>query len=238
LTLGGIATLIASRILATKQRVVEGSAEGGPTREDDPKQPPVPAPKPEPQPKPSAKGKPKPIAVGKRGDPTIEALLAEMGVMFRDAGINTQQISPAEVTVMPKTPGPAYAIPPRHLWSRMVQTLVTVVQPMRTELGFPMSYRGYRPPDYNKAVEGARNSRHIYFEGVDVRPAGAANTSANRRLLALTAARMYLTLPKALKMGFGAYGAPTPSNIHVDTGFSHRDWREADHYIAQVADVA
>lgn len=231
-----LTAFFASMWAAVKRRKGDGddASQGGPTKED-PDDPQVPEPKPKPDPKPT--GEPEPIAVGQPGDPEIASLLDEMRTMFRDAGINTDQLSPYEVTVMPKTPNKTVAIPPREFWPRMVQTLVNVVQPLRTRMGIPFMLRGYRPPDYNAAVGGASNSRHIYFEGVDIYLVGPENTSQNRRKLALEAARIYLQAPSSLRMGFGAYGKPSPSNIHVDTGWKKRTWREAPYYIQQVKAV-
>lgn len=192
----------------------------------------------EPSSGPATGGKPQPIAVGLPSDPEVGALLAEMDALFESYGVDTSLMSAREVTRMPKAQNQASAIPPRAYWKRMAKTLRDVVMPLRLEMGIPFQLRGYRPPDYNEAVGGVAGSRHQWFEGLDIYLSGPQNTAANRRLLGLRSAQLFLAKGNALKMGFGAYGAPTPSNVHLGTGYSKRTWREAGHYIAKAQTVS
>ncbi len=173
------------------------------------------------------------LAAGPASDPEIAALLTELGAYLEGRGVDMTLTSPEELTRMNTG---AHAIPPRALWPNIVPTLILWQETVRRPLGFPMKLGGYRPYDYNKAVGGARRSQHQWFAALDIRPVGDHNTAANRRKLGLVGARVYLESPADLRVGFGAYGAPTPGNIHLDTGFDHRTWREADHYVDLVAD--
>lgn len=221
---GGIGAIMLGLLWKLRQKIT--NAEGGPTEEFDPSKPPVSPPDADPE---SNKKPPDPLAVGVPGkDPEIDALLEEMDAYFREAGIDTSKMSAYEVTLMRKTPSKAVAIPPRAYWGRMRRTLAEVVMPLRNQLGFKFRFGGYRPKDYNAAVGGASGSRHMYFEGVDIRP--DPYTGENRRALALAGAQMWNAAPKSLKMGLGVYGKNTPSNIHVDTGYSRRRWRDAKHW--------
>lgn len=165
----------------------------------------------------------KPIAVGPSTDPKIAAYLKSLGIVMQQGGVNTSWFSPAEVTVMPKTPGRAIAIPPQEYWPRMVRTIVKVAQPLRQELGVPFGLGGYRPPDYNKAVGGAPGSRHQWFEALDIRAAGHTEE------LKLAAARFFVNHPGE-PIGLGIYSG----NIHVDYGYSRRTWEQAKKYIDKV----
>lgn len=174
--------------------------------------------------------KAEPIYVGVRGDPELEALLIEMDDELASAGITS--FSAAEVTKMRKTPGPSYAVPPRSYWPRMITTL-QLVQRIRDDWGRPISvYNGYRPEDYNKAVGGAKGSRHQWFEAVDLLPQG------DRDDFAQLVATYYVREGSAQNMGFGVYGKPgRVTGVHVDT-HGKRKWGEAGYYIARAEAIS
>lgn len=181
---------------------------------------------------------PEPIYVGKRGDPELEALLSEMDDYFRSGGVDST-ITAAEVTFLPKDG--KYAIPPRSHWPRMRFTLYELWNPIRREMDEPLLARAFRPLGYNERVGGAsyipgrkRGSSHLYFEAIDLRP----QNTKSRRKLAMVAANVYVSKGGRIKMGFGAYGKPTPSNVHVDAGYSQRTWRDAQYYISEHKKIA
>lgn len=171
------------------------------------------------------------LVAGDAKNPEIAALLAELDDYMESNGVDLSTVSAKELTRM-KTG--KHAIPPRALWPNIVPTLILWQERIRNPLGFPMKLGGYRPVDYNKAVGGAPRSQHQWFAAIDVRPASSHNTAENRRKVALAGAQVYADSSPSLAVGFGAYGAPTPSNIHLDTRFRHRKWREADHYLDQI----
>ncbi len=173
----------------------------------------------------------KPIAVGDPSDPEIAELLEELNSFLVQGGMNPSTFSARELTTMGKAPGKPVAIPPRHMWASMARTIREIVQPIRDAMGIPLRAGAYRDRTYNAAVGGAPNSRHIFFQAVDLRPVDG--TTESKRKLAMLAAGIYKQRGRELSMGFGAYGRPTPGNIHVDTGFQRRTWRDAQHYIAR-----
>ena len=177
---------------------------------------------------------PKPIAVGDPKDPELASLLQQMRDEWASSGVRVDWFDPVELTTMRKAPGRPVAIPPREYWQRMARTLL-VVQELRAELGPLTVYNGYRPADYNKAVGGAKGSRHQWFEAVDMYP--TSGEAAQRRTLARAAALLFLRRGHELAMGFGVYGTNTPS-VHVDTGHKRRTWGDAQHFIDQVEGVA
>lgn len=153
----------------------------------------------------------RPIASGEYSEPRVAALLAEMNADFLAAGI--VHFTSIEVCLLRKAHplGKFYAIPPRTWWPRMIRTLVEVAEPLRAGYGGPIEVKaGWRPADYNRAVDGGKNSQHIPFRAVDL------NTSDDQRLREL-ACDLWLTHPT---MGLGMYGG----HIHVDTGHRHRYW--------------
>lgn len=172
---------------------------------------------------------PRPIAEGKANNPEIDALLREMDDYFASYGINLDWINASEVTLLRKWG--RHAIPPREYWPRMAATIRWGFQPIRAALGGPITITSaYRPPDYNEAVGGAEDSRHQYFEGLDMVASGG---QANKQ--ALLAAGIWIRSGERMRMGLGVYGSPgSASNIHIDTGRSQRTWNVADYWIDRV----
>ena len=172
-----------------------------------------------------------PIFVGDPGSTKGIALLAEMRQAFRQAGIDTNLIDPVEVTRLPKAPGQPVAIPPRAYWPRMIQTIVMGFLPFRAEWGAPVRVLGgYRPDDYNAAVGGEDNSRHMWFEALDIAPVNA--TDVVKRAFALRLADFFVRNGQRLAMGLGVYGRVAPSG-HIDTGWQDRTWGDADYWVDQ-----
>ncbi len=181
--------------------------------------------------------KPQPIAVGVPGNPEIDQLLAEMNAALTAAGIDTSKASAYELTLMPSTPTQAVAIPPRAYWPSIIYTLKTAVMPLRNKLGFPLRFRGYRPPDYNEAVGGKPGSRHQWFQALDI--SVVDGSVAKSTALALEAARIFNNHGKELKMGLGVYGTQEdPTHVHIDTGHQRRTWREARYWISRAQQVS
>ena len=177
---------------------------------------------------------PAPIIVGDPKNPDVASLLMEMEDLFRAQGVDLSVVTAEEVTRMPKAPGQPVAIPPREFWPRMAQTLRLVFMPLRAAMGKPLSLRGYRPADYNAAVDGAPGSRHQWFEGFDIRVVDG--TAADRRRLATLAAQMYAERGAEYQMGLGIY--KDTLTVHGDTGYDQRTWGEADYWVDQVGRAA
>ncbi len=175
---------------------------------------------------------PRALYVGPRGDPELEALLTELSDYLTAEGVDVSVASAAEITKMRKTSPVSYAIPPRELWPNAAQTLKQIYQPIRWAHGQPIAIRnGYRDPSYNAAVGGAKGSRHQDFSAFDL----AGQSREATREIAMLAAELYDKSGDLYAMGFGAYGYPTPSNIHIDSGWKKRTWKDAATYVKQAA---
>jgi uncharacterized protein YcbK (DUF882 family) len=171
---------------------------------------------------------PKAMYVGQRGDPELEALLTELSDYLTAEGVDTNVASAAEITKMRKTTPVSYAIPSRELWPNAVYTLRNVYLPIRWALGQPITIRnGYRDPTYNAAVGGAKGSRHQDFSAFDL----AGQSSEATREIAKLAGDLYNRRGGEHRIGFGAYGAPTPTVVHIDAGWQQRTWADAKAYI-------
>ena len=174
------------------------------------------------------------MAVGKRGDPGIAALLAEMGNMIVASGIPMVGWTPYDLTVMRKTDGPendkSVAIPVRGLWRNMLPTLEIFVA-LRQMLGFPLIIRnGYRDKSYNAAVGGAARSTHQWNSALDI----SSNDVAERAALAEAAAMLYVDNPGD-PIGFGVYGTEgAPGRTHLDFGWKRRTWDNAPYWVEEV----
>lgn len=157
--------------------------------------------------------------------------------------------SVGEVCKLPKGQGSRpVAVPPSGLWPNIVPTL-RVYELLRASMGVPLALRGYRPPDYNRAVGGASQSVHMWYGALDVYA-----PVDHRTTLAETAASIYLAAKdgvwrgaaRAMRedieaigsdietLGLGIYGFPYASNIHIDTGYRRRVWGETPDWIRKV----
>jgi hypothetical protein len=167
------------------------------------------------------------LVAGSVDTPEIASYLAELREFIAEYGVSPEGWSVREITTMPKAPGRPVAIPPRELWPNIVGTL-ELYTTLRRRMDVPLSLRGYRDRSYNAAVDGAKRSQHLWFGALDLyAPKG------HKQRLAREAARLYLELEDE-SIGFGAYGYPHPSNIHLDTGYRRRIWREAGKWIKAV----
>lgn len=174
------------------------------------------------------------LAAGDPKDPEIAALLIELEDFLIGEGIPRDTWSAEEITRLPKgalvNGRRPVAIPVRQLWPNMVATL-RLYRELRATMGVPLSLRGYRPPDYNKAVGGASSSTHQWFAALDVYPPGV-----DRARLGLEGAKLYLK-HSGEAIGLGIYGKPNPSDIHLDTGKSRRTWREASYFLDKLKEA-
>ena len=95
---------------------------------------------------------------------------------------------------------------------------MSLIETMRELLGFPIIFdSGYRCPEHNAAISGAKNSMHMKFAG-DIRPEMRADEPDG--LFELKLKTMYDT---AEQLGFGGIGR-YDMWIHVDTRTGHARW--------------
>lgn len=139
-------------------------------------------------------------------------------------------VSLRDLCMMPKTPGHAVAIPPPEYWPFMAMTCLYVLGPLVKEFGSNVIVRGgYRPEDYNKAVGGAPDSRHIYFQAVDL---DCGTFKGLMDMIKFTAKIFNSPEGRKCRMGFGVYGTVArPTHFHVDTCYLHRHWGRAHAFI-------
>lgn len=185
----------------------------------------------------------KPIAVGEATDPKVAPLLAEIRQLWMSYGIRPDVIVPEQFYTMTKAPkddgpdedniaSPILAIAPRATWQRTAGFIGAHVQPIVLAYrdGDPsrnddLRFGGYRPADYNDAVGGAENSRHVDGDAADIWLKGSAMTRPNKQRLFLLAAKHVIDHPKD-PIGFGAY----TWDVHVDIG-GRRTWERGDEWI-------
>lgn len=180
--------------------------------------------------------KSKPIAVGEIGDPAVAPLIAQIQALWDSKGIDF--IEPAQFYTMTKAPhhdgpdpgsdaGPILAIPETASWGRTADFLNTIVREVFAEVarrgGKRSDYRtgGYRPADYNAAVGGAPNSRHVDADAIDIIP--LRDVTKNTDILLMSTATVQLRHPNA-PIGVGFYGG----DGHIDIG-GRRHWSGDDH---------
>lgn len=131
-----------------------------------------------------------------------------------------------------KVPG-TVAIPHASLIPGMAYTVAECILPIEETMGRKLELRGYRPPAYNRAVGGAKRSRHIWAHAFDVRlRRGQSETKeewANaRRKLAEVTVGFWLDYGRELNMGVGVYGTKRqPNHVHIDAGWRSRLWKHA-----------
>ena len=110
-----------------------------------------------------------------------------------------------------------------------VVAIAIQAQELRDRVGLPIAIRnGWRPKDYNDAVNGAPNSAHLRAAAIDAEiPSDYATADARRRLL-VEGAKMWLSNPQELA-GLGIYSG---SRIHLDVfhpgGQGRRSWGSGD----------
>lgn len=109
-----------------------------------------------------------------------------------------------------------FAAPPEAAWGQVVPTLVALRELVIPAVGAVDVVSGYRTADYNARAGGARESRHLAFDAVDLVPRGfATRLTLQPRLLSLWRRR-----GPAARLGLGLYGG---TRFHIDT-HRHRRW--------------
>ncbi|MFS8180912.1 D-Ala-D-Ala carboxypeptidase family metallohydrolase [Pseudovibrio denitrificans] len=92
------------------------------------------------------------------------------------AGLGLRHFSAEELLFMGESHSnpehPAFglnSLPSPELWSNIVPTIM-VADRLREASGGPLTIlSAYRSPDYNEAIDGAKQSQHVKFAALDVR---------------------------------------------------------------------
>jgi hypothetical protein len=157
----------------------------------------------------------------------MQPWLDQIGNMLASRGVDLDVLTPRELTHLQRES--LYAIPPESYWERIVPA-AKMFQELREHLGRPLAARAYRPPSYNASAKGAKGSRHMFFEAIDVRD--TSGTSEGKRELARAAAELYLNNPES-PIGLGIYGKTAPS-IHIDGSWRRRTWADTKYWLDKV----
>lgn len=162
--------------------------------------------------------------------PNRTAEYADLEIFLDKHGVKNvlptwQLLIPDEEASSEQCPIDTYVIPPRKLWPNVVPTLRVIRSEVTPVVGPVRIVSGYRPPEFNQCVGGAKKSVHMTFSAFDVIPIeyGDAETVFQKMC------HSWAATPMATKFGFGAYFDPRESNtsakarFHVDT-HSRRTW--------------
>lgn len=111
---------------------------------------------------------------------------------------------------------PAFAVPPETLFTNILPTLRVLEEEIEPLIGEVMVVSGYRTRKYNSAAGGADQSRHLYFDAVDVVPV----TRIPERILKRRLRQFWYEKGEEFNLGLGLYGH---SRFHIDT-WRYRNW--------------
>jgi len=109
-----------------------------------------------------------------------------------------------------------YAIPPRGMWTEMIDTLAFLKFDLVPHIGPVKVLSGFRTPDYNNVAGGANKSRHMTFSALDLRPTNKIDPSQLHGILQ----NQWSNHGQHYKLGLGLYHN---QRFHIDTG-GHRKW--------------
>ena len=111
---------------------------------------------------------------------------------------------------------PRFAMPERHLWEQMVNTLIFIKHELMPYIGPVKVLSGFRTPHYNFAAGGVDRSRHLIFSALDLRPIQQIDRTSLHAILQ----DRWDTYGRAYKLGMGLY---KDTRFHIDTG-GYRQW--------------
>ena len=104
-------------------------------------------------------------------------------------------------------------LPPQALWEN-IAPVAMAADIARDELGAPIRIlSGYRSPAYNRAIRGAKHSRHLHFDALDLAPMRGSVAGLHRILTRLRKQGIFTG-------GIGKYA----SFVHIDNRGTVADW--------------
>lgn len=152
----------------------------------------------------------------------FERYLAEQGVS--DA-VPDWQLLRTDLNDRIGCPRPAFLLPPRENWQRIVPALRLIRDHVVPAIGKVEVVSSYRNAAFNACVGGAGQSRHLSFAAVDL----VARAEIDNRDLFIRLCALHRRLGPASRFGLRAYFDPTKDGrnhrgrFHVDaTGY--RSW--------------
>lgn len=104
-------------------------------------------------------------------------------------------------------------LPPKELWPNIVR-VARAADLARAELGSPIRIlSAFRSPEYNRAIGGAKYSRHLQFDALDLAPMDGKVATLHRIVKRLRKEGVFCG-------GIGRY----PSFVHIDNRGHVADW--------------
>jgi len=105
---------------------------------------------------------------------------------------------------------PAYALPPRKYWPKIIPTLRVLKNEIIPIVGKLEVLSGFRTHRYNRRAKGSRRSRHMIFSALDIKP----KNNMSRRELHKRLLKLWKLKGRQYKLGLGLYSR---TRFHVDT---------------------
>jgi hypothetical protein len=109
-----------------------------------------------------------------------------------------------------------FAIPPRQNWSNMIPALKLIRSEILPLIGPVEAQSVFRDAAINNCIKGARQSYHLRFHAIDMKPA----PGVTRQQLITKLCRLHREKGKKLNMGLGIYRG---TRFHIDTA-GYRGW--------------
>jgi len=149
----------------------------------------------------------------------LETTYAELVAHLEQAGVG-QVVQPWQLlrqgTDWEAVQHAPFAMPPREQWDRIVPTLIFIRDHLEPELGPLEVVSAYRSEAFNEAAGGSANSRHKFFEAVDIVPSQRSRRGALHRELR----DIHTEFGTDSSVGLGLY---ENTRFHVDT-WKFRSW--------------
>lgn len=111
---------------------------------------------------------------------------------------------------------PQHAIPPKKMWGNIVPLLHFIHDELIPLIGEIEVVSGFRTPTFNSLASGAKRSRHLYFQAVDIIP----KKSYSREELHSLLLQLWHQKGKKYQLGLGLYKGV---RFHIDS-FGYRKW--------------
>ena len=103
-----------------------------------------------------------------------------------------------------------YAVPPRRHWHNILPTLKFIKKELIPIIGDIQVVSGYRTNEYNKHAHGAKRSKHLQFNAVDLIPVNHISREKLHKIL-LT---IWEKVGHKYNLGLGLY---KKTRFHIDT---------------------
>ena len=115
-----------------------------------------------------------------------------------------------------KCKGQAYAVPPRDYWPAIAPTLRLLEDEIKPLVGPLRVDSGWRSPKINECVGGAKASKHMSYQALDLTPL----SDITRDELIVRLCTFHREYGAQYNMGLGIYSG---TRFHIDTG-GFRRW--------------